>query len=275
MPEEPRNTFRYRILRYTPNLVRDEWVNIGVLLEEIPNGPHEPNTAGRRAIRLVEEDSEIARIRRLHPSADEVLLRALPGEFDARLGASQDEVDKYLEKLEQTISNALQFSPTKGLLAEDFDAEMSRLFRDHVAVPPSVKGIGRSVRNWIRARMEDVFKRRRIMSKLEHRVSVEQFTHAGDPLKLDYGYRYNGARGYLHAIALDRDASQAKVLAYTAECIRKQAQNSIFTAVTEVDAVRENPRHQFIVQTLTDEKIVVLPLSQLEKFAEKLRPRLQ
>ena len=34
MPEETRNTLRYRLLRYTPNLIRDEWVNIGVLLEE-------------------------------------------------------------------------------------------------------------------------------------------------------------------------------------------------------------------------------------------------
>ena len=34
MPDENRNMLRYRILRYTPNLVRDEWVNIGVLLEE-------------------------------------------------------------------------------------------------------------------------------------------------------------------------------------------------------------------------------------------------
>ena len=31
---EPKSTLRYRILRYTPDLVRDEWVNIGVLLEE-------------------------------------------------------------------------------------------------------------------------------------------------------------------------------------------------------------------------------------------------
>ena len=28
---EGERAFAYRILRYTPNLVRDEWVNIGVL----------------------------------------------------------------------------------------------------------------------------------------------------------------------------------------------------------------------------------------------------
>ena len=45
----------YRILRYTPNLVRDEWVNIGVLLED-PGGR-------RRAMRLIEEPAEFARVR--------------------------------------------------------------------------------------------------------------------------------------------------------------------------------------------------------------------
>src|SRR6266481_8895974 len=59
----------YRILRYTPNLVRDEWVNIGVLL-------FDPGT-GERRLRLIEERDEYNRVRRLHPQADEALLRAL------------------------------------------------------------------------------------------------------------------------------------------------------------------------------------------------------
>ena len=59
----------YRVLRYTPNLVRDEWVNIGVLV-------FDPQT-GERRLRLIEEPEEYARVRRLHPQADEELLRAL------------------------------------------------------------------------------------------------------------------------------------------------------------------------------------------------------
>src|ERR1019366_7926961 len=101
MPEQDR-TLRYRVLRYTPNLVRDEWVNIGVLLEEVPAPPRPGNPARpRRALRVIEEPSEIARVRRLHPGADEELLRALAAEFDARLRAPDDEVAGYLEKLGQ------------------------------------------------------------------------------------------------------------------------------------------------------------------------------
>ena len=57
MPNETRHTLRYRILRYTPNLVRDEWVNIGVLLERA-----DESRAPRRLMRVIEESPEIARV---------------------------------------------------------------------------------------------------------------------------------------------------------------------------------------------------------------------
>src|SRR5580704_11453680 len=103
MPEETRNTLRYRLLRYTPNLIRDEWVNVGVLLEEA-NGREGHAAMPRRAMRLIEEAAELNRVRRLHPGADEDLLRALPAEFDARLRVSPPDVDVYIEKLDQTLS---------------------------------------------------------------------------------------------------------------------------------------------------------------------------
>ncbi|MFZ3202177.1 MAG: DUF3037 domain-containing protein, partial [Candidatus Acidiferrales bacterium] len=61
MPEEQKNYFRYRVLRYSPDPIRDEWVNIGVVLEH--------TDGARLAVRLIEEPSELARVRRLHPQA--------------------------------------------------------------------------------------------------------------------------------------------------------------------------------------------------------------
>ncbi len=266
MPEEHRNTLRYRVLRYTPNLVRDEWVNVGILLEEV--------RGDRRAMRVIEEPFELARVRRLHPSADENLLRALPAEFDARLHAPLGSVETYLEKLEQSLSNALQLSSPKGLLAQDFDAEMDRLYRDHVAPPPRGRGsIIESTRAWIKARLNDIFLRHRV-PRLERNIRVEEFTQPGDPLRLDYGYR-NGVRGYLQAVALGRDSSQAKVLAYTAESIRRKAGDCEFTAITETEPARENPRHQFVMRLFEDYDISTVSLNRAEKFAEELRRRIR
>jgi len=87
--EEPRNMFQYRILRYMPNLQRDEWLNIGVFLEE--------SHGSRQALRLIEEPSEFARLQRVHPDADEDLLRAFSADFEARLRGPAAEVALYLQ----------------------------------------------------------------------------------------------------------------------------------------------------------------------------------
>src|ERR1700692_4335228 len=100
----------YHVVRYLPNLVRDEWVNIGILLFDPANG--------RILRRLMEEPGEFARVRRLHPGADEDLLRRLPEELEAQLasgmppefvpGSEGDNALGNLSRLEQTLSNAVQ-----------------------------------------------------------------------------------------------------------------------------------------------------------------------
>ncbi len=263
MPEDNLRTLAYRILRYTPNLVRDEWVNVGVILEDDPGA--------RRQARLIEEPAELARVRRLHPAAEEAFLRALPSELDAILAAPAA-----FAKLEDTLSNAIQFSSRKAVLAEDFDAELDRLYRDHVAPPPAPgrAGILENTRAWIRAKLSDVFRRHRVLAKMERSVRVEEFTQPGDPLRLDYGYRYNGTRGFLQAMPLGRDPAQAKVLAYTAECIRARLPQTEFTAVTEIEPMKENPRHQFVARLFEEQRIAVVPLGRIERFADSLRARI-
>src|SRR5258707_11331116 len=76
-PQPPGQALAYHILRYVPNLVRDEWVNIGVLV-------FNPET-GERRLRLIEDQDEYSRVRRFHPSAGEALLRALPDDLENRL----------------------------------------------------------------------------------------------------------------------------------------------------------------------------------------------
>src|SRR6267378_3366588 len=124
----------YRILRYAANLVRDEWVNIGVLV-------FDPKT-GERRLRLIEEQDEYNRARRLHPQADETLLRALRDDLEDRFqsqaangsnGGSGNR-QQLLGKWDDTLSNALQLAPQKGVFAADLDAELERLYADHVAL---------------------------------------------------------------------------------------------------------------------------------------------
>jgi hypothetical protein len=259
--------FRYRILRYTPNLIRDEWVNIGVLLEDVGGN--------LREMRLIQDDAEYARVRKLHPNADLEVLRALAAEFETRLEGTGENGAAQFEKFLETLSNVLAFSPAKGLLARDFKDEMQRLFREYVEPPPRVRrGIVETTRGWFRQKLEDVFRRHRILDKLQSRVSVEEFTEPGDSLRIDFGYQ-NGVRGYVQSMPLDRDPGFSKVLAYTAGRIRLRVPDCEFTAVTEVELSSTNRRHQFVARLFEDQQIALVPLNRVEKFAEELRVRLQ
>src|SRR5712691_11130611 len=97
--------FTYRILRYVPNLVRDEWVNIGVLVFD--------SRTGERRLRIIEEPEEFARLRKLHPLADQAVLRGLREHLESRfdsvgaVSGNAAEWQQVLAKWDNTLSEAL------------------------------------------------------------------------------------------------------------------------------------------------------------------------
>src|ERR1700674_2198807 len=131
----PSHAFVHRILRYAPNALRDEWVNIGVLV-------FDPES-GERRMRLIEEPQEYARVRRLHPQVDEGVLRWLRDDLEDRFttakqlfstdvnaegnGHARLEWMKLLGKWDETLSLVLQLAPQRGIYAEDLDAETEQI----------------------------------------------------------------------------------------------------------------------------------------------------
>jgi hypothetical protein len=84
---------------------------------------------------------------------------------------------------------------------DDFDSELERLFRERVSVPRTARtGVIETTAQWIRRRIEDVFRRRRLLDLLQRKIRAEEFTGPGDPTRLDYGYRFNGTRGYMQIV---------------------------------------------------------------------------
>jgi hypothetical protein len=276
----------YQVLRYVPNLVRDEWINIGVLV-------FDPQTRERR-LRMIEEPEEYARIRRLYPSADEYLLRTLRENLEDRLAAASElfirnepktqttqEIDipdwmKLLNKWNDTLSNAVQLAPQKGVHAEDIDAETERLYGDHVAPVRTASRVGApGSRGGIRSYCAQVFKQAKVWERIQKGVPAEQYTFPGDPMRLDYGYRRNGTKGFVQALSVSRSPADAKLLAYTAAYIRKKVSSSEFTAVTDVPILLENERHNFVQETLRDAEITVVPMESFAVWTARMKPLIQ
>jgi hypothetical protein len=272
-PEE--RAFAYRVLRYTPNLVRDEWVNIGILI-------YAPET-GERRLRLIEEQGEYNRVRRLHPQADEGLLRNLRDDLEDRFQSVDGNAGNgrgwqdVLARWDDTLANALQLAPQKGTIAEDLDAELERLYSDHVALQRTT---GRAAAPGSRAQMRSycsqVFRQARLWDRIEKRVPVSEFTFPGDPMRIDYGYRRNSTRGFVQTLLANRASGEVKNLAYTAERIAAKAPwKSEFTAVTDVELMDGNLRHRFVRDTLRDAGIEPVPLDHFAVWVAKLKPLLQ
>lgn len=267
MPELALQPLAYRVVRYFPNLIRDEWINVGVLVLD--------PASGRVGRRFLEDPADFGRLRRLHPTVDEELLRHLTELFETPLARERGGL-AYIEYLEQTLSNGVQLGPSKGLLAEDVETELDRLYREQVEPPRYSRAAeDLSSRGGIRNRANQVFRTTGIWPRLERRLRVDEFTFAGDPLRIDYSYRRNGTRGFVQALPLNRDPGQAKVLAFTADAIRAKLEKTEFLAVTETEAHPEDSaRHRFVTGLLAEHEIPVVPLARLAEWAYRLRPML-
>jgi hypothetical protein len=269
MPEPNRSETKripcaYKVVRYIPNLKRDEWVNIGIVLFDRASG---------RVLRRMMEEPDFERLHRRYPQADRNLLRHLPEEFEAQFAERPLE---QVDRLSQTLATTVQFSPQTGLLAEDLDDELDRLY--HVQVEPlryDRTSEDLSTRSAIRTRADQVFRSAGIWPRLERRVRIDEFTYAGDPMRLDYAYRRNGTRGFVQTLPLGRDPGQAKVLAFTADAIRAKLAKTEFLAVSEVEPrPQENARHRFVTGLLEEHEIPVVPLTRLAEWAQRMRPLL-
>jgi hypothetical protein len=286
--ERDKRMYLYRVVRYAPNLVRDEWLNIGVLL-------FEPETAQRR-LRLISETEEFTRVRRLHPAADEALLRRLQEDLESRFEefslrsrnevapggqpgvAAGDEWQGLLSKWDDLLSNTVQLTDSKGSLAtENIDAELERLYADHVAPQRSRVRVGApGSRATMRTYCRQVFHQAQIWDRIEPSVRAASYTFPGDPMRIDYSYRRNGTRGFVQTLSVTRSPSDAKLLAYTAENITKKSElGTEFAAITDVPLLATNERHRFVGNTLRSAGIEPVPLEGFAVWVAKLKPLLR
>ncbi len=285
IPPLNNGNFAYHVLRYTSDLVRDEWVNIGVIVFD--------SLTGALRLRLVDQQDEYARIRRLQPAADEDVLRGFRDELEdqfstylrnrrAELGRTPvvvvgEELRKLIEDWNNTLSNGLQLAPQKGVHADDLDAELERLYAEHVAPPRRVARVGApGSRATIRDYCSQVWKAAGIWDRIQKSVRVAEFTFPGDPMRIDYSYRRNGTRGYVQTLSVSRAPADCKLYAYTAARIAARAPfASEFAAVTDVALLPENERHRFVRDTLRDAGIEPIGMDHFATWVPKLKPTIQ
>jgi hypothetical protein len=269
MTEEHLQPLAYRMVRYAPDLARDEWINCGVLLYA-----PERNLLEARCLR---EESEFARVRRLHPGADVELLRSLDAELTMRLAGFHADVAGHVEKLHDVLSNLIQLGPQRAVLAADAGEELARLYAEYVAPPRRTRPAAAEdsdVASTIRRQAHAIFAQAGILHALRPARAAD-YTLPGDTLRLDFTYRRNGTHGFIQAISLQRDPAHAKAFAFTAERIHGKVPHAKLTAITAALPDPRNERHMFVRALLEDQQVELVPMAQLEPWARHLAASLQ
>ncbi len=147
----------FRLLRYVPDAVRNEYVHIGVMLRE----------QGSRHME-VRFTRDWRRVRCLDPDADTGLLEAMETELRRRLATESDA--KLMRILEESLSLGVQMTESKAYLAESLPAGLEELMRLYVDPPPREKLPRLSGRAAIHARMRSEFEHAGVWDLLRKRI---------------------------------------------------------------------------------------------------------
>lgn len=254
------------LVRYVPDMVRDEGLNIGLLL-------HSP-----------EEDyldclftDDFRRIKRFHQQADLEFLRELQPYFEEQIKEHESDLEGFLKEMQESLSNLIQVTPPRPCRLQDPQGEMQDLFSRYVG--KRLAGpLPLDTRMRIKQRLHGALKNAGVLDHrlFEKHIPAEQWTTKGDPLKFDYGYRAlrnegrpNGHLRLIHALSLNRDAELAKVLAYTVVRIRDKEPAEL-TAVVEGPPEAGDEAALFSLRTLEEAQIRLQPLSGVDSFAESV-----
>ena len=278
-----RRACEFRLLRYVPDPVRNEFVHIGVVLRTAEPGAR----PGATEVRFTHD---WRRVRCLDPHADTELLESLETELRRRLGVEsgpEDQREKLLKILDESLSLNLQITEAKAYLAESVPAGIEELMRVYVDPPPREKVPRLSGRAAIQARMRTEFERAGVWDLLRKRIAAAEYTRPGDPLRIDLGYRPNGVIRMFQAVSLEPGAEMAKVLAFSASALhagveRVEKAGLQLTAIVEpavkLGATDDDPEklamYRFGVETMEEHRIRVLTTSDLGRVAETARREL-
>ena len=256
----------FMLIRYVPDVVKGEFANIGVVVFE----------GGRTHVRFTKDWRTV---HALDPAADVATLQALEWDLNAQLTQGALDRETLVTKLQDYLTNGIEVTRLQGVLAEDAASELETLARIYLGRrrAGAEKGTGRAA---IFAEMKDAFERAGVWALMSKRIAAAQYTHRGDPLKIDCGYRPNGVIKMFHAVSLATDADAAKVLAFSYPELRdgiarvEQAKTEL-TAVVEAHLDRKDEQIAFALAVLERSRIAIRHTGDLPSIAITARAELR
>lgn len=267
----------YFLLRYVPDAVRGEFLNIGLVMTEIGG-----DGGGFAAVHFTKD---WRRPKCLYPDIDIELLEAIGRDIKARIANVQERA-LLLHQMGDLYSNAIQLSSVIRCFAEDPIREMEYLAATLVEAPnsdgssleePQPRKTGR---RWIHSEMSQALRSAGVWNFLTKDVPASPYTNDKDDFTLDFGYAVGNEIKLFHAVSLLHVGQETKMFPLRVAKIgprmadlRKVSPK--FTAVVEDSYDAQDLGVMTVLAFMKDEKIRVAGLHEFPGIAEVARRELR
>jgi hypothetical protein len=278
--------FQYSIVRYVPNVVRDEAVNVGVLVRAVDGTAF--------TFRFLPRASAV---RKLWPGADQRLVRLFEKQLKNALNESPSLLPSthplverfgnprdadFLARARTEFTGNLQLTAPRGYIASNIDSAVKWAYSEYVEEP----AVGSRPINYqsiapftLRTRVWSAFEKRNLIAPTRvERQRTLQGKHA--PWTFDLTY-HNGALNLINSIALDApslETNLGRALVFKGMiddviASSKDDVHAIAIAKTSNDPTHSPGSEQAEI-ILRDADVEIVDATQLSAFVERVEKEL-
>ena len=256
MTESDKHHCRFFLLRFVPDTIKSEFVNIGLVFLP-PDAPPQ--------LRFT---SDWSRVECLSPDADIELLKAFCDEI-TRDSREEKSREMLLKRIEDAFSNSLQISEYKACITSAPAQEADELARIYLETSRRRPISDRSPS--IFHSMKNAFEQAGVWRMMRKDIPVSQYGRPGDPLEIDCGYSVNSTIKMFHSTPLRTNVNAAKVMAFSYPALiagirSKEGAEARLTAVVE-DGLQKNDQIEFALGTLEQQGIQIATVADLPHLA--------
>jgi hypothetical protein len=254
----------FSVIQYSPDVTRGEFINIGIAIRD-------PENVEQNTICLTKDWT---RVQWPDPQADIPMLCGLEEEWQHEVRRSAD----FIDFLVDGSSGSLQLTTPKGCLVGDKQSYVELLMQTYVD-PAGRSPSGVAARSLLYREMRSYLENRGLWREMTTDLRTSLYTHPGNPLRIDCGYKTVKKLHCIHAVSLLTQSDDAIQLAFAAEALR--------AGVLRVDglsldlmAIVESPsprvsgevqdRYSFYLEMMTEAGICAVPLVDIARVEARV-----
>lgn len=254
-------TYSYVVAKYIPDIVKNEPINVGILVQS------EKSTEGKF----------IENFRPLAARYRDVNIKALKGILDSSRGIHEIKSKNHLKKLEVDFQFHLVFSEPNGIVAGTTKEALNKLYDKFISIDPK-----RAFRKTISRIQLQSMMSSEIRQKLDRNWVIRKHRVEGprDHFEFDFAFKNGKVSDLLHTISFsgnaERGLTSAKALALTWEYAYHENPDLACAALITPPKEEKNEREYFepAIGYLKDQSCAVKTTEDIPQYVTGLQQKL-